>query len=336
MNFSDNDFKELEAQLKIKQPHLNQLKSSIGLASSKPKRSMKPIWVPTVVLLGIMLLSFPIYSPALAAIMEKVKPLAISEQSSASPLTTELTTLLSTNGYDVSSVGFLIKENVIEIGLETGHTYDKSKIEETVHSYLSEQGYDLYSIKIVEITPSGYVPNPIYDDVKKIVKDVFAEYGYAKEADYELAGIRETWFSNIVLLDMPDHIEESAEIVKSIEEKIEEQDLDVKKVEVTTFNLAHRILDNSWGTASTTIYNAMAAQSTYQLEGLSYSVKKGHATIKFHTAWETKPSVELANEVEQEILSYLQSADVKSYLPEQSYTIQFVNGEKILLEISNQ
>jgi hypothetical protein len=26
---------------------------------------------------------------------------------------------------------------------------------------------------------------------------VFSGYGYAKEADYELAGLQETWFSNI-------------------------------------------------------------------------------------------------------------------------------------------
>lgn len=337
MKFSDNHFKELEEQLKIKKPHLNRLKSSICLASSKPKRSMKPIWIPALVLSGIMMLSFPFYSPALAEIVAKVKPLVISEQSSSSsPITTELTTVLSTNGYDVSSVGFLTKENMIEIGLEKGHEYDLSKIEEIAQSYLTEQGYDLYTIDIVEMKSMGYVGNPIYEDVEKIVKDVFAEYGYAKEADYQLASLQGTWFSNILLLDMPDHIEESAEIVESIEAKIEEQDLDVKKVEVTTFNLAHRILDNAWGAAASTIYNTMAAQSTYQLEGLSYSVKKGHAIIKLKTMWETEPTVELATEIEQEIISYLQSDEVKSYLPEPSYTIKFVNGEKTLLEMSNK
>lgn len=38
---------------------------------------------------------------------------------------------------------------------------------------------------------------------------------------YELAGLQETWFSNIVLIDMPDHVDESNEIVKDIEKEIE-------------------------------------------------------------------------------------------------------------------
>lgn len=336
MKFSDNDFKQLDAQLKIKQPHLNQLKTSIRLASTQPKRSKKRVWIPTAAFLAMLLVSFPLYSPALAAIVAKVKPLVISEQSSSSPILDELTTALSTNGYDVSSVGFLTKDNVIEIALEKNHDYVLSEIEAIVQSYLAEQGYDLYTIEFVEVKSSNYVSNPIFDDVQQIVEDVFTSYGYATEAKYGLVGLRKSLFSNVLLLDMPDHISESAEIVQSIESKIEEQQLDIKKVDVTTFNFAHRMLDDAWGGAASTIYNAMAAQSAYQLEGLSYSVKKGHATIKFKTAWTSKPSDELVKNIEQKIVTYIQSEEVKAFLPKPSYTIRFINGENTWLEISSK
>ena len=337
MNFSDNEFKELNEQLKVKQPHLNHLKTSIKQQTKKPRKSKKPMLLTAFGVLCLLVVSFPFYSPALADIVAKVRPLAIEEGNGiSSELTEEMITLLESNGYTVESVGVKTKGNIFEIGLLKGTEFDEATIQSLVMPVILEQGYDNYAIKIVEVENKGYKGNPIYEEVRELVKSVFAEYGYAKEADYELAGIQETWFSNIVLIDMPDHIKEADDIVKDIQAEIKERDLDVKKVEVHTFNLQHRLLDYSWGTVASTIYNAMAGQSTYQLKGLSYSVKKGHAKIQMETAWTEPPSTEIANEIEKEILKYFKSDEVVSYLPNPSYTIQFVNGEKVLLEISNK
>lgn len=337
MNFSDKKFKELEEQLKVKQPHLNRLKSSIIMKSKEQRKSQKTIWIATFSMLCIMAVTFPFYSPALADIASKMKPLAIGEQKGQlSGVTDEIIVYLAENGYEVSSVGVLTKENIVEIALFKDSGYNEAEIEQLVIPYLAEQGYDLYSIDFVYVEHTEYVGNPIYEEVKTLVKEVFAEYGYAEEADYELAGLKETWFSNILTLDMPDHIKESNEIVEAIEAEIEVRNLDVKKVEVYAFNLEHRNLDNAWGMTASMIYDAMAGQSIYQLEGLSYSVKKGHANVKLKTTWTDVPSAELAAAIEQEIVEYLHSNEVVSYLPEPSYTVQFINGEEILLEISNK
>ncbi|QTD42110.1 hypothetical protein [Sporosarcina sp. Te-1] len=69
----------------------------------------------------------------------------------------------------------------------------------------------------------------LYDQVSGIVKEVFTSYGYAKEADYELTGLKETWFSHIVTIDMPDHIQESDQIMADIEKEIKAQNLDIKE-----------------------------------------------------------------------------------------------------------
>ena len=45
---------------------------------------------------------------------------------------------------------------------------------------------------------------------------------------------------------MPDHIQESTEIIADIEKEIESQNLDIKDIEVNTFNFEHRRQDNRW------------------------------------------------------------------------------------------
>lgn len=340
MKFSEDNFKELEEQLKVKQPHLNRLKSSIVRQAAKPQKSRKRQWLVAFSLLCLVVLSFPIYSPVVANIVAKVKPLAIEEQGDSShALVEQLMNLLSANGYDaVNSVGVRTKDNVVEITFEKGEDYDVDAIKALVQHYLLEEGYDTYTVEVLEIKVERPRSSTVFDEVTKIVEAVMTDFGYAgtEEMAYTSPGLQQTWFSNIVTINMPDHIEEADDIVAAIEAAIEESDLDVKKVEVEPFNMAHRILDGAWGTAANTIYTAMAGQSAYELEGLSYSVKKGHATITMQTTWTEAPAAELVTEIESEIRSYLQSPEVLAYLPEQAYTIQFVNGEKVLLEISNR
>lgn len=340
MKFSEDNFKELEEQLQVKQPHLNRLKMSIVQQAAKPKKSRKRQWLVAFSVLCLFAVSFPLYSPVVANIVAKVKPLEIEQQGDSShALVDKLMNLLSSNGYDaVNSVGVRTKDNVVEITFEKGQDYDVDAIKALVQPYLLEEGYDMYTVEVLEIKVERPRSSSVLDEVAEIVEAVMTDFGYAgtEEMIYTSPGLQQTWFSNIVTINMPDHIEEADEIVAAIETAIEQNDLDVKKVEVQPFDMKHRILDGAWGTAAATIYDAMAGQSTYKLEGLSYSVKKGHATIKMKTAWTEAPAVELVVEIENEIKSYLQSPEVLAYLPEQSYTIQFVNEEKVLFEIVSE
>jgi len=340
MKFSEDNFKELEEQLKVKQPHINRLRASIVQQAAKPKKSRKRQWLVAFSVLCLFAFSFPLYSPVVANIVAKVKPLEIEQQGDSShALVDKLMNLLSANGYDaVNSVGVRTKDNVVEITFEKGEHYDVDAIKALVQPYLLEEGYDMYTVEILEVKVDRPRSSTVFEEVTKIVEAVMTDFGYAgtEEMIYTSPGLQQTWFSNIVTINMPDHIEEADEIVAAIETAIAQKDLDVKKVEVEPFNMKHRILDGAWGTATSTIYEAMAGQSKYQLEGLTISVKKRHATIKMKTAWTEAPAAELVTEIESEIKRYLQSPEVLAYLPEQSYTIQFVNGEKVLFEIVNE
>lgn len=340
MKFSEDNFKELEEQLQVKEPHLNRLKTSIVQQVAKPKKSRKRQWFVAFSVLCLFAVSFPLYSPVVANIVGKVKPLEIEQQGDRShALVDKLMNLLSSNGYDaVNSVGVRTNDNVVEITFEKGEDYDVDAMKALVQPYLLAEGYDTYTVEVLEIKVEQPRSSSVLDEVTEIVEAVMTDFGYAgtEEMIYTSPGVQQTWFSNIVTIHMPDHIEEADEIVAAIETAIKQNDLDVKKVEVQPFDMKHRILDGAWGTAASTMYDAMAGQSTYKLEGLSYSVKKGHAIIKMKTAWTEAPVAELVAEIEDKMKRYLQSPEVLAYLPEQSYTIQFVNGEKVLFEIVSE
>ena len=135
---------------------------------------------------------------------------------------------------------------------------------------------------------------------------------------------------------MPDHIQKSTEIIADIEKEIESQNLDVKDIEVNTFNFEHRQQDNRWAYIASDIYDAMAGKSTYQLTGVSYKVRKGHSYVSIKTDLDKPPSGEIIEEIQLAIQEYLALPETKEQIQNDNYTIQLLlkNG-KSFVEITN-
>ena len=348
MNLSEENFKELDEGLKIKDDAFKQLKHSILTQASQKKRSKKPFVLVLATACMLLFVTSPLYSPVMAKLAAKIVPIEIYPSFTSNRedegLLTKLVEYLTAQGYDVNSIGVLTS-NVIEISLISEQLSLKQVEEQlgaNVDAFLADNGYDLYDVQfsIVDLAEQENVRSKnldLYDQARQIVKDVFAAYGYAIEADYELAGMRETWFSNILLIDMPDHIKESKEIVANIQAEIDKQALDIKDIEVTSFNFKHRLQDNRWAYLASDIFDAMAGKSTYQLSELSYSVKKGHTHVYIKTNWSEKPPQTVINEITEAVETYLELPETKSQRRDDLYTIQFLNIDgEAFINISNK
>ncbi|CAM4333415.1 MULTISPECIES: DUF4030 domain-containing protein [Bacillus] len=348
MKYYDEQFRELEEQLKITDKSKDQLRSKILQSTHKnKKRHLKYFgWIAVACVLFII--TSPFYSTTMASIVAKVLPISITPNFSDGQynpdLTSRLFELIEKEGYTVNSVGITPSPYTIEISLFLkGSTLKQATndLEPKITNYLYENGYDKYELKVSEATEvprdeQGDETNSLYDKVRKIVKEVFTSYGYDEEADYELAGLNETWFSNIVTIDMPDHIQESTEIIADIEKEIESQNLDVKDIEVNTFNFEHRMQDNRWAYIASEIYAAMAGKSTYQLTGLSYKVRKGHSYVSIKTDLDKPPSEETIEGIELAIQEYLALPETKEKIQNDDYTIQLLlKDEESFVKITN-
>lgn len=279
MKFLDEQFSELAEELKLTEKSKDQLKRRTlqNVHNSKKHNRKRYVWIAVAVCM-LCIIASPFYSPTMASVAERILPISITPSYSDGErdphLTSQLLELVGKEGYTINFVGITPSPYTIEISLilkDSTLRQARADLEPKIMNYLYENGYDQYELKITEGTeaPPPRKTDDTYEKVSEIVKEVFASYGYAKEADYGLAGLKNTWFSSIVTLDMPDHIEESSEIVADIEKEIESQALNVKDIEVSTFNLEHRQQDNRWGGIASNIYDAMAGKSTYQLTGLS-------------------------------------------------------------------
>ncbi|MEK5079115.1 DUF4030 domain-containing protein [Solibacillus sp. FSL W7-1436] len=349
MKFTDEQFSELEEELKITEKSKNQLKYKIlQNINKREKHNRKRYFGIVVAVCMLFIITSPFYSPTMARVAERILPISITPSYSNGQynpdLTSQLAELVEREGYSFNSVGIKPSPYTIEISLILKDSTLKQateNLEPKVTNFLYENGYDQYELIISEGTEEQIPPkteeDDTYEKVREIVKEVFSAYGYAKEADYELAGLQETWFSNIVLIDMPDHVDESNEIVKDIEKEIEAQDLNIKDIKVSTFNLKHRLQDNRWGYISSDIYNAMAGKSTYQVTGLSYKVRKGHSYVSIKTDFEQPPSEGIIEKIELAVQDYLALTDTKEVIQSDKYTIQFLlkNGEESFIKIKN-
>lgn len=349
MNFSDEQFKELDEQLKITDVSKDQLRYKVLHDSKKSKkRNLKYYrWIAAACLL--FLITSPFYSTTMASIAEKILPISITPSFSNGQhnpdLTSQLYELVDKEGYDVNFVGITPSPYTIEVSLILKDSTLKQAIENLepkIMNYLYENGYDKYNLKISEATDAPPRDNQadetsrLYDKVSEIVKKVFASYGYAKEANHELAGLTSSWFSNTVTIDMPDHIQESAEIMTEIEKEIESHNLDIKDIEVKPFNFKHRQQDNRWAYIASDIYDAMAGKSRVQLTGMSYKVKKGHAYVWMKTDLTEPLSEEIMQEIELAIQAYFDLPETKETIQNDPYTIEFLlKNEKPFMDITN-
>lgn len=348
MNFSDEQFKELEEQLKVTDKSKDQLRSKVlHNAHKSNKRNLKHYgWVAVACMLFII--TSPFYSSTMANIAGKILPISITPSFSDGQhnpdLTSQLFELVEKEGYTVNFVGITPSPYTIEVSLILKDSTLKQAtddLEPKLTNYLFENGYDKYDLKVSKATEApqeyrGDETSGLYDKVREIVKEVFASYGYAEEADYELAGLKQSWFSNRVTIDMPDHIQESTEIIADIEKEIQSQNLDVKDIEVNTFNFEHRRQDNRWAYISSDIYDAMAGKSTYQLTGLSYKVRKGHSYVSIKTDLDNPPSEEIIQEIKLAIQGYLALPETQEQIKNDNYTIQLLlKNEKSFVKITN-
>lgn len=112
--------------------------------------------------------------------------------------------------------------------------------------------------------------------------------------------------------------------------------MNVKDIEVTTFNFEHRRQDNRWAYISSNIYDAMAGKSTYQLTGLSYKVRKGHSYVSIKTDLNQPPSEEIIKEIEKAVQDYLALPETKEVIQDDKYTVQFLlKNEESFIKITN-
>lgn len=348
MKFLDDQLNELGEELKLTDKSKDQLKRKVlqNVHKNKKRNIKQFVWV-AVTICMLFIVTSPFYSPTMASIAGRILPISIAPNYSDSEqnphLTSQLLELVEKEGYAINFIGITPSPYTIEISLilkDSTLKQARDDLEPKITNYLYENGYDQYELKISEGTipnqkTSLYQDSP-YESVRRIVKDVFASYGYAEEANYELARLQHTWFSHILTLDMPDHIKESNEIVEDIEKEIEAQNLDVKEIEVYTFNLKHRQQDGRWGGISSNIYNAMAGKSTYQLSGLSYKVRKGHSYVSLKTNFEEPPSKEVIQEIETAIKDYLALPETQEEIKNDDYTIQFLlKNKKAFIKITN-
>lgn len=346
MKFLDDQLNELGEELKLIDKSKDQLKRKVlqNVHKNKKRNIKQFVWV-AVTICMLFIVTSPFYSPTMASIAGRILPISIAPNYSDSEqnphLTSQLLELVEKEGYAINFIGITPSPYTIEISLilkDSTLKQARDDLEPKITNYLYENGYDQYELKISKGTEAPPPPkmDDTYEKVYEIVKEVFSAYGYAKEADYQLAGLQETWFSNIVLIHMPDHIEESTEIVADIEKEIESQDLNVKDIEVNTFNLEHGQQDNRWGGISSNIYDAMAGKSTYQLSGLSYKVRKGRSYVYLKTNFEQPPSKEIIQEIESAVEDYLALPDTKEVIQDDKYTIQFLlKNKKAFIKITN-
>ncbi|WP_121662202.1 hypothetical protein [Metabacillus litoralis] len=343
MQFLDKQFKDLEEELKLTDKAKEQLKSKIMYNSHKTKKRNKKYygWV-TAVTCILLIITSPLYSSKMASMASKILPISIlpnySNGQENPDLTSQLFELVEKEGYIVNSVGITPSPYTIEISLFLKDSTLKQAAEDLepkVKSYLYENGYDKYELKVSEAAEAealqegqGDESSIVYEKVREIVKEVFILYGYVKEADYELAGLKTSKASNIVTIDMPDHIQESTEIVTEIEKKIESKNLDIEDIEVNTFNFSHRQQDDRWAYIASDIYDAMAGKSTYQLTGLSYKVKDGHTYVSIKTDLEKQPSKEIIQEIKLATQEYLALPETKEKIVNDNYSIQFLLKNK--------
>lgn len=341
MKFLDEQFKDLEEELKITNQAKEQLRSKILNSNDKGKKRniMRYSWVVVAVCL-LFLITSPFYSTTMASIASRILPISITPTYSNGQhnpdLTAQLFELVEGEGYKVNSVGVTPNPYTIDVSLFLEDSTLKQAIETIepkIKNYLFENGYDKYELKFSAMAelpadPPEEETFDLYDQVREIVKDVFTSYGYAEEADFELAGLKSGLFSNVVTIDMPDHIKESAEIIEELRSEFKAQNLKIKDIEVYTFNLKHRQQDNRWGYVASDIHNGMAGKSTYQVTGVSYKVKKGHSYVWLKTDFNEPPSSEIIQEIELAIKEYLALPETKEQIQNDDYTIQLLLKDK--------
>ncbi|MCH4827959.1 hypothetical protein [Planococcus halocryophilus] len=341
--------KNLDGQLRMKPVHHEKLRNRILIESEanqehhrKRKPSRNRTWLAVAVGLLLLIGTSPFYSPAMASFMERIIPLEITLNSSKTDsLHEEILQIAMDNGYSVSSVSTTPEPFTVHLAFTEGEvslTEMEQIVAPLIRDFLYEQGIDQYQLDMTVVEESEYQPSKtslLMDKVEVVLSEIYLSYGYTDLAAHATYGIKDGWFSNTLEVDMPDHVEESEEIKQLLIDIIEKEQWDIQKVELRSYNVAHRGQEDRWAVISSEIHDALAGKAIYRTTGVSYKVKDGMTQVKIKTALPEKPEPQLLSEVEAAIQTYLATNEINSIIQEDQYRIQLLSEKKtILLEVT--
>ena len=339
--------KNLDGQLRMKPVHHEKLRNRILIESEiydqdsqrkrKPRRNRT--WLAIAAALLLLIGTSPFYSPAMASFVERIIPLEITPSISneTGSLQEEIMQIAVDSGYSVSSVGTTPNPFTVHLAFTEGEA-SLSEIEQNVapfvRNFLYEQGINQYELDFTVVEASEYQPSEtsmLMDKVEVVLSKIYLNYGYNDLTEHATYGIKDGWFSNTLEVDMPDHVEESEEIRQLLIDTIAKEQWDIQKVELRTYNAAHRAQEDRWAMISTEIYDALAGKAIYRTIGVSYKVKKGMTQVKIKTTLPENPDAQLLSEVEVAIQKYLRTNEISSIIQEDQYKIQLLSEKKTLL-----
>jgi hypothetical protein len=343
----NESFEKLNHSIRLKPEFHEHLRNRILLESKTTvkKTSTKKIWISVATAILLLVGSSPFYSPTMASLAAKILPLEIPvKESPSDSLHAKIIQFVEQAGYELSSVGTKPNPYTIEIVLMKGEdslSSMKKVLEPDIEQFLHEQGIDQYKLNISQFEGSVELPekyrksSALMESVGPIISDAFLTYGYSDLAQHATFGISEKFLSNILEIDMPDHVKEAKEILNMVIESIAKDDLDIKDVQLRYYNAEHRSQDNRWGYIATNIYKALAGKSIYNATGISYKVKDGLSQVWIKTAFSERPDEQIISEIETALRTYLTSKEMQETIQSDRYTIQLLAKDKtVLLEVS--
>lgn len=343
--------KNLDSQLRMKPVHHKQLRDRILIESEleyEHKRNRKPrrtrTWLAVAAALLLLIGTSPFYSPAMASFVEKIIPLEITSANSngTDRLHEKILQIAEDNGYSVSSVSTTPEPFTVHLAFTEGEaslSEMEQAVEPAIQQLLYEQGVDQYQLKVTVVEEAEYQPSEaslLMDKVGPVLSEIYLDYGYPDLAEHATYGIKDGLFSNTLEVDMPDYVNEAKEIKQLLIETIEKEEWDIQKVELRSYNAAHRGQEDRWAMISSEIHQALAGKAIYSTTGVSFKVKDGLTQVKLKTALPEQPEPQLLTEVENAIQTYLETKEIKSIIQKDQYRIQLLSEDKtVLLEVTN-
>ena len=342
----DVSLKKLNTAMLMKPDTHEQLRKRVMDKCTEPiakKSSHRKTWVSLAVALFLLIASSPIYSTTMASLAAKILPLEIPVNPSFSDsLLAEMMKIIEQTGYEVSSVGSTPNPFTIRIVLvkeEDSLSTIKQTLEPLIKQLLYDEGIDQYEldISLMEFDENDYAKfgtsHEVMHQANDIIRKAFITYDYPELAENITFGMPTKFTLEI---DMPDHVKEAEAIKRIVIEEIEKEDLAITEVKLQLYNEKQRNQDNRWSSHVSTIYDALAGKSRYNVTRISYKVKKGMTYIWIKTGLSENADKQVLADIEEALHTYLSDSEVKEATQDDHYTIQLESKDKeVLLVISS-
>lgn len=342
----DVSFKKLNTAMPMQPDTHEQLRNRIMDECTEPiekKSSHQKMWISLAVALFLLIANSPFYSTTMASLAAKFLPLEIPVNPSFShSLHAEMMEIIEHAGYEVSSVGSTPNPFTIRIVLvkeEESLSTIKQTLVPLFKQLLYDEGIDQYEldISLMEFEENDYAKfgtsNEVMSQANGIIRKAFMTYNYPDLAENSTFGMTTKSTLEIV---MPVHVKEAEAIKRIVIEEIQKEDLAITEVKLRLYNEKHRNQDNRWSYHVSTIYDALAGKSRYNVTGISYKVKKGMTNVWIQTALPQSVDKQVLADIEEALLTYLSNPEVQEATQDDHYTIQLESKDKeVLLEISS-